>query len=151
MTTIARTGVIALFLSTLSFAGIFPPQEGDFNAEIPFHFVIEGKTLPAGNYVIRAEENGKVLICEDGIYCETVKAAARQGEAVRSRVVFRHDGVSYHLSQLVTPGGKQHRLPAIPDPIIMPSGDSDEATISVEARPLCLHDHAGTGLAPAWH
>ena len=64
MTTITRTSIIALIFSTLSFAGIFPPQEGDLTAEIPFEFVLQGKTLPAGNYIIRsiAQQMGDQLV-----------------------------------------------------------------------------------------
>ena len=62
MTTITRASLITLIFSTLSFAGMFPPQEGDLTAEIPFEFVLQGKTLPAGNYIIRAEKSGKVEV-----------------------------------------------------------------------------------------
>ena len=86
MTTITRTSIIALIFSTLSFAGIFPPQEGDLTAEIPFEFVLQGKTLPAGNYIIRAEESGQVEICEDGVYCETVETRVQRGEKSMGRI-----------------------------------------------------------------
>ena len=151
MTTITRTSLVALIFSTISFAGIFPPQEGDLTAEIPFQFVVQGKTLPAGNYIIRAEESGQVEICEDGVYCETVTTRVRPGETSMGRIEFRHDGAAYHLLLLEGPAGTRHHLPAEPEPMILPSGDSDESITSVQARPLCIHTHTGTGLAPAWH
>ena len=151
MTTITRTSILTLIVSTLSFAGIFPPQEGDLTTEIPFAFVLQGKTLPPGNYIIRAEENGQVEICEDGVYCETVKTYVRPGEEAASRIEFRHDGLAYHLSVIEVSAGRRHQVPAEPEPMILPSGDDDESITSIEARPLCIHSHAGGGLAPAWH
>jgi hypothetical protein len=150
MTTITRTSIIALIFSTLSFAGIYPPQEGDLTAEIPFQFVLQGKTLPAGNYIMRADE-GQVEICEDGVYCETVKTYSRAGEKAAGRIEFRHDGTAYHLTVLQVVAGMRHQMPAEPEPMIMPSGDGDESITSIEARPLCIHNHAGTALTPAWH
>ena len=91
MTIITRTSIIALIFSTISFAGIYPPQEGDLTAEIPFEFVLQGKTLPAGNYIMRAEEDGNIEICEDGVYCETVRARVKSGEKSMGRIEFRHD------------------------------------------------------------
>ena len=151
MTTLIRTALIALIFSTLSFAGIFPPQEGDLTAEIPFQFVLQGKTLPAGYYIIRADKSGKVEICEDGVYCEAVTTYVRSGEKSMGRIEFRHDGTAYHLALLADPSGTRHQLPSEPEPLILPSGDDDESVTSVEARPLCIHTHAGMGLAPAWH
>ncbi len=151
MTTITRTSIIALFFSTFSFAGIFPPQEGDLTAEIPFEFVLQGKTLSAGNYIMRAEEDGQVEICEDGVYCETVKTYARSREKVSGRIEFRHDGAAYHLTVLQVPTGTRHQMPSEPEPMILPSGDSDESITTVAVRPLHIHTHAGSGLTPAWH
>ena len=98
-----------------------------------------------------AEENGQVEICEDGVYCETVKTYVRPGEEAASRIEFRHDGLAYHLSVIEVSAGRRHQVPAEPEPMILPSGDDDESITSIEARPLCIHSHAGTGLAPAWH
>ena len=151
MTTITRTSIIALIFSTLSFAGIFPPQEGDLTAEIPFQFVLQGKTLPAGNYIIRAEDDGQIEICEDGVYCETVKTYARPAATALGRIEFRHDGTAYHLTVLQAAAGMRHQMPAEPEPMILPSGEADESITAIDARPLCIHTHAGTGLTPAWH
>lgn len=151
MTTLIRTSIMILIASTLSFAGIIPPQEGDLTADIPFQFVLQGKTLPAGYYIIRAEEDGQVQICEDGVYCESVKTHKRNGQNGAGRIDFRHDGLAFHLSLLTDPAGAEHRFPAEPEPLILPSGDDDESVTSVEARPLCMHNHAGMGLTPAWH
>ena len=151
MTTITRTSIIALIFSTLSFAGIFPPQEGDLTAEIPFEFVLQGKTLPAGNYIIRAEESGQVEICEDGVYCDTVKTRVQHGEKSMGRIEFRHDGAAYHLSMFEGPTGTRHQMPAEPEPMIPLSGDADESITSVAVRPLHIHTHSGMGLAAAWH
>jgi hypothetical protein len=151
MTTITRASLIALIFSTLSFAGIYPPREGDLTAEIPFEFVLQGKTLPAGNYIIRTEKSGQVEVCEDGVYCETVMTRVQPGDKSMGRIEFRHDGAAYHLSLLEAPAGTRHQMPAEPEPMILLSGDSDESVTSVEARPLCIHTHTGMGLAAAWH
>jgi hypothetical protein len=151
MTIITRTSIIALIFSTISFAGIYPPQEGDLTAEIPFEFVLQGKTLPAGNYIMRAEEDGNIEICEDGVYCETVRARVKSGEKSMGRIEFRHDGAAYHLSLLEGPTGTRHQMPTEPEPMIPLSGDADEAITSVEVRPLHIDSHAGMGLTPTWY
>lgn len=151
MTTIIRISLIALIFSTLSFAGLFPPRDGDLTAEIPFEFVLQGKTLPAGNYIIRAEESGRVEICEDGVYCETVETRVERGEKSMGRIEFRHDGAAYHLSMLEGPTGTRYQMPAEPEPMIPLSGDADESITSVAVRPLHIHTHSGMGLAAAWH
>jgi len=150
MTTLIRTSIITLIVGTLSFAGIIPPREGDLTADIPFQFVLQGKTLPSGYYIIRAEQDGRVQICEDGVYCESVKTYKKTGEQGVGRIEFRHDGVDFHLSLLTDPAGTRHQVP-VDEPLILPSGDDDESVTSVEAKPLCMHNHAGMGLAPAWH
>jgi hypothetical protein len=150
MTTLIRTSIITLITATLSFAGIIPPREGDLTANIPFQFVLQGKTLPAGYYIIRAEKDGQVQICEDGVYCESVKTYTKSGENGAGRIEFRHDGTAFHLSLLADPTGTRHQVP-IDEPLILPSGDGDESVTSVEVRPLYMHSHTGMGLAPAWH
>ncbi len=67
------------------------------------------------------------------------------------RIEIRHDGAAYHLSLLEAPTGTPNHLSAEPEPMILPSGDSDESITSVEARPLCIHTHIGMSLAAAWH
>ena len=146
MTTFTRTSILALLFSTLSFGGIYPPQEGDLTAEIPFQFVVNAKTLPAGNYIIRAGQNGQVEVCEDGVYCETVRTRVQSGTKEALRVEFRHDGAAYHLSLLQATGGAQHDIPSSQEA----AHGSDNATTSIEARPLCVHDHTASA-APTWH
>ena len=153
MTTLIRTCLVFVFCNTLSFAALIPAQEGDLSSDVGFSFVLNGKTLPAGGYIIRAHRaKGRVEICEDGVYCETVQAEfVRPGKEVQSRIVFRHDGARYELSYIIAADGTRYQLPTEPEPLILPSGDDSEEFTKVEARPLCIHQHGPNGLAMAWH
>jgi hypothetical protein len=142
-----------MLFSTLSFAGIFPPQEGDLVSHVSFGFVLDGKTLPAGNYIIRTDQSsGRIEICEDGVYCETAQAilVTRSNEA-EARVVFRRDGIRYHLLAVVAADGTRYELASEPEPLILPSGDGSEDRKEVEARLLRINQNAGLGLAMTWH
>ncbi len=69
---------IAILAATasLSFAGLYPPQKGDLAVSIPFAFHIDGKTMQAGEYIVRADTERNVLIvCEDGVYGATVEVS----------------------------------------------------------------------------
>ncbi len=153
MTTLTRTCLVGFLFSTLSFAGLFPAQEGDLSSDVRFSFAVNGKTMQAGGYIIRADStSGRLDICEDGVYCQTVQAAfVRPGKEVQARIVFRQDGASFQLSHIITPDGTRYELPAEPEPMILPSGDDAEEFTKVEAKPLCIHNHGGSGLAKAWH
>ena len=153
MTTLTRTCLVGFVFSTLSFAGLFPAEEGDLSSDVRFSFSVNGKTLPAGGYIIRANpENGQLDICEDGVYCETVQAQfVRPGKEAQARIVFRQDGSSFQLSHIIGADGTRFELPAETEPMILPSGDDAEEFTNVAAKPLCIHNHSGSGLAKAWH
>ena len=51
----------------------------------PFDFVVEKQALPTGNYIVHMEKaSNKLQICEDGVFCETVEAAAIKGPKFRA-------------------------------------------------------------------
>jgi hypothetical protein len=72
-TTLIRLLLAAFAVASAAPAQMYPPQRGDLTAKISFAFVIDGAAAPAGEYLLRVNLDGSVLICEDGIYCKTVR------------------------------------------------------------------------------
>lgn len=111
--------VIKLFLSLCLVAGLggavtaSAQVESDttIEANIPFAFVVEQTTLPAGKYVIRVAETDNLKVME-------IRSAGRRGAAVlfetqgvqperapsRSELVFDKLGDQYFLSQIFVEG-----------------------------------------------
>jgi len=154
-----RNRGISLFLAfvlspALALGALFPPVQGDVCANIPFAFIVGSKVLPAGSYVVRINhETGLVEICEDGIYCESVVTSpveAVQAPA-KPELAFRKYGDQYFLSQIWATGRVGRHLP---DSSLQPNVSEAIRTWEaafVEARPMCIHQNAGLGVAPTWH
>ena len=148
----ARLSSLMILISCVSLSAIVPPEPGDISATIPFEFVLDGKAMPAGNYLIRADEaTGNVEICEDGVYCETVAATPTQarGKGSKARIVFMRDGARYYLCALFSDQGAHYEVTRIEDRAAG-SPRASEST-QIEARPLCIHKARGSGRALAWH
>jgi hypothetical protein len=154
-----RNKGIALFLAfvlspALAVGSLFPPVKGDLCANIPFEFIVGSKVLPAGSYVVRIDnESGVVEICEDGIYCESVVTSPVEATQVpaNAELAFRKYGDQYFLSQ-IWPRGLVGRH--LPDSSLQPNISEAIRTWEgafVEARPMCIHENAGLGLAKTWH
>lgn len=147
--------VLALVLSpALAVGALFPPAQGDLCANIPFEFIVGSKVLPAGNYVVRINnETGLVEVCEDGIYCESVVTSpveAVQAPA-QAELAFRKYGEQYFLSQIWSTGRVGRHLPdSSLQPNVTEAIRTWEAAF-VEARPMCIHQNAGLGVTPTWH
>lgn len=147
--------VLAFVLSpALAVGSLFPPVQGDLCANIPFEFIVGGKVLPAGNYVVRINnETGLVEVCEDGIYCESIVTSpveAVQAPA-QAELAFRKYGDQYFLSQIWSTGRVGRHLPdSSLQPNVTEAIRTWEAAF-VEARPMCIHQNAGLGVTPTWH
>lgn len=143
-----------VLLPALLEGALFPPVEGDLCATIPFEFIVGGKTLPAGNYVMRVGgEGGIVEICEDGVYCQTIASSPVEVASAPAgpELAFRKYGNQYFLSQ-IWPGGRvgRHLPQSSVEPAVNQSIRTWEAAY-VAARPTCIHENAGMGLASTWH
>ena len=104
---------IALYTALLMAAPLSIAQtHGDAVADIPFSFVVAGQTLPAGHYIFSPAGEGSLRIqgaVLNGVFVPT-HSARRQASDNSCKLVFRHYGDSYFLSQVWTAGndrGKQ--------------------------------------------
>jgi hypothetical protein len=147
--------LLTLVLSpALAWGALFPPVKGDLCANIPFAFIVGSKELPAGNYVVRIDDRtGRVEICEEGIYCESVVTSPVEvAHAIaKPELAFRKYGDQYFLSQIWRIGRVGRHLP---DSSLQPNLTETVRTWEaafVEARPMCIHHHAGLGLGTTWH
>ena len=148
MKTVARVSSLMMLLSWITLSATVPPESGDLCAAIPFAFVLDGKTMPAGNYLIRANEAaGNIEVCEDGVYCRTTTVTASEAREKRSKaaIVFLHDGATYHLSQLSS--DKAYEVTRVDNHAV---GSSSKLT-RIDAHPVCIHREARSGRAVAWH
>lgn len=137
-----------MLVSGIALSANVPPEAGDLSAVIPFAFVLDGKTMPAGNYLIRANEAaGKIEVCEDGVYCRTTTVAASQGQEKSSKagIVFLHDGADYHLSRLSS--DKAYEVTRAAN---RAAGSPSKMT-RIDTQPLCIHREAQSGRAVTWH
>jgi hypothetical protein len=101
-------GIIALaFVSALAVSAQNPRN---LVVDVPFDFTVKGKTLPAGEYIIRrastVDNNGLIMQRKDSkgnaiVLTMTVQARENQKE---SRLVFSRYGDRYFLSQVWTSG-----------------------------------------------
>jgi len=89
-------------------------QTAKISAKVPFDFTVNGKTLPAGEYVIsRVDTNDKVLAitCRDEHV--TMLAIPYEKEtlnpAANTELVFNHRGSRYFLSQIWVSGSAAGR------------------------------------------
>jgi hypothetical protein len=82
----------------------------ELRADIPFDFVVRGKTLPAGNYEIkRINDSPEGLIIRnindkhEHVMFETLSVDTRMAPR-RGEIVFHRYGDSYFLAEVLTPG-----------------------------------------------
>ena len=79
------------------------------NADIPFNFIVEGKTYPAGNYDFTMNDEGSALTIqghkstkESGMALVMTRLAAREQSNVS--LVFDVVGKDHYLSEIYVPG-----------------------------------------------
>lgn len=79
-----RVAIAIVVLAGSAAAQMFPPQEGDRVAQVPFSFLLGDVEAPAGEYLFRRGADGSVLLCEDGVYCTKIRNVPSRfsGEAV---------------------------------------------------------------------
>jgi hypothetical protein len=87
-----------LLAATIAFA---QTKEGDVTADVPFAFVVAGKTLPAGHYIV-SHENDSLRIHDrnsQGMFVPTHSAQRAEHENA-SKLVFHRYGDTYFLSEI---------------------------------------------------
>jgi hypothetical protein len=107
------TGIILALIIAVPARAITPGTS--MRANIPFDFMVRGKTLPAGSYEIRriSDEPDGLLIRNindkhDHAMFETEPVEASQAPN-RSEVVFHRYGDTYFLSEVLTAGEQTGR------------------------------------------
>jgi hypothetical protein len=103
---------VALYAAMLLAAPLLIAQtRGDAVADIPFSFVVAGKILPAGHYVVSPMSNGSLRIqgsAHQGMFVPA-HSAQRSASDNSCKLVFHHYGDSYFLSQVWVTGNDQGR------------------------------------------
>jgi hypothetical protein len=132
--------VILAMSSSFGFAQLYPPRSGDLAASIPFDFEANGKSMKAGEYIVRADsESGVVSICQDGVYCASIEASrlGRDDRKDRLQLVFTKHGGKYYLSFVICEQGECFELP------MLQSQGADDRFERVKARKLVIHQFKG--------
>ncbi len=134
----AKRNIVHLILATAitaltASAGVFPPTEGDLAASIPFSFQVEDVVMSAGEYVIRVDEQGRMQVCEDGVYCAALTIGDSRVQGQAQNLVFVTSGSQL---QLVGIGESQPNV-------------SKSGTV-VPTHELCIHNDL-SGLTVSWH
>ena len=78
----------------------------DMTCRVPFGFIVNGKTLPAGHYTV-AKTNGVVMLKSerDGAVVLGIPAGQRTDKSSGGSLVFLKTGTRYDLSEIWSPGG----------------------------------------------
>jgi hypothetical protein len=111
----------AAVLATLLVSGSAYAQTIKIQANVPFNFVVSGKTMPAGSYLIQSvgAQDGKTLrlSSDDKKEAAVINANSAQSltPADRTKLVFHRYGDRYFLSQVWRAGENiGHQLPKSP-------------------------------------
>ena len=112
----------------VSFVGVFGlllvaacanAQSLNVKANVPFNFVVDKDTLPAGNYSIRSindETGGRTLLIQSGtkaMKLTTPDVASSLNVSQKSHLLFHRYGDEYFLAQIWVQGenvGRQFRM-----------------------------------------
>jgi hypothetical protein len=131
---------LAVFVIGLAAAGAIPAQSLKVQANIPFSFVVNGKTLPAGEYNVRRVTSPDTMIIRgvkhgEGAFTAfvpTTEPSARQGTA---RLVFHRYGNQYFLAQVWTSNGQEDQIPpARLERELMAHGNNPDQPVVVALR-----------------
>ena len=108
----ALLGLSLLLATASAFA-----QTISLKANIPFNFVVNGKTLPAGEYTVKTMGSERTLSIRDSSQTATSLVLANACESMqpadRTKLVFHRYGDSYFLTKVWISGNTSgHEIPA---------------------------------------
>lgn len=152
--TMIRAFALTIAAGAVMTAKAYIAEPGDLNVSIPFPFQAGQTAMPAGEYVVRLEADQATLrICEDGVYCATVRGNAFElaGAGIAAQVAFENSGGQMRLSRVSAASGKgveirNSELAELGARLLSPW-----TIVTVPAREICIHPHEGSTLSPAWH
>ena len=107
--------VAMLLMMLVGLAGLLNAQtDGAVKAQVPFAFVANGKTMPAGECTIAIVEHGpKVLMISCGDHRSFAPAIADESPNAHKKtaLVFHQYGDRYFLSSIKRENGSSYRFP----------------------------------------
>jgi hypothetical protein len=97
---------IALFVAAgIATAGSALAQDHKVTATVPFNFTVNGRTLPAGNYILGSEVNSPRMLTivdrQKGVVAMAVTVPDTKASA-DNKLVFHRYGDQYFLSEIRT-------------------------------------------------
>jgi hypothetical protein len=105
-----------LILTLVGLAGLVNAQTpARITAQVPFDFVVNGNTMPAGECTIAVDVNGRTLLSiSSGLqHAYAFPIADRSTNAgKKTALVFHHYGNRYFLASTKREGGTGYQLPA---------------------------------------
>jgi hypothetical protein len=107
---------LAVFAILLAGAGIISAQDQALRAHIPFSFVVNGATLPAGEYTVRQPYSPHAMTIRDtgnGVqeFTLVVPTTGQLTQPGTPRLVFHRYGDQYFLSQVWSSSGQGNDIP----------------------------------------
>jgi hypothetical protein len=110
----ALSAALLLLASSISFAQTSP---GDMVADVPFAFVVAGRTLPPGHYIVSRANEYSLRIHDrqnQGVFAPA-HSAQRSAQENSTKMVFHRYGDTYFLSEVWVAGNSIGRaLPRSP-------------------------------------
>jgi len=101
------------FLFVLAATPTFAQSGPAVTADIPFEFSVANRTLPAGEYTVKAGPNtASILVRNDkgkGAVTALAQTTHSNGEAKKAMLVFRRYGNQYFLARVIHADGSDGR------------------------------------------
>jgi len=108
--------LLAVLVVGLAAAGTISAQSAAVRAKIPFSFVVNGTTLPAGEYTLRQQDSQPTMIIREadnsvGGLTLIAPITADSDRPAAPRLLFHRYGNEYFLSQVWTSGDRGEKIP----------------------------------------
>jgi len=104
----------AAFAALLGVAPAFAQMQTTLKANVPFDFVVAGKSLPAGEYAISEKTGSQVMVVRNASTEESVTvmtgSRVNTGSSDDSNLVFHLAGDHYYLATVRTAGETYDRV-----------------------------------------
>jgi len=111
-----KYGVAILILMLAALAGLASAQTRTITAEVPFDYVVNGKTMLAGECTVKAEVNGQTILwiaSDNGRVAVLPNATESNQPSDMTKMVFHKYGDRYFLASIEREGqNRGYELPA---------------------------------------
>ena len=147
-----QLSAVLILFARLAAAQVFPPEPGDFKVTVPFDFTVGKLALLSGDYVVHREKaSNRLQICEDGVICEVVEAAALTAAETpaQPKLVFSNCGDTHLLWQIWIPDGTGLQLATSSLDSEPGRKEGQLESVTVQGDVLCIHKTLG--LPSSWH